>query len=322
LLDPSLAGQGIGFTGSISAASNTTLDGSLAPGSWFFPNYGAGYPANTSMINFFSTNNCIIHSIEMRGNRVTPYNGSHPSANVTAFNVRGALLWFDHVSITDFWGHSVMMAQGGDNLSFSNMEIINTTNGLWMNFPNNTPRHISLFNSEINAAQNTPYNKGASHFHMWNNYIHGAQYGGSMAGVAQNNAAGQNGLQMGDNHGGPVQIPGFIYSNNCIYKNGDTANGNVISGNAPWTIPYNYTLIPANQVETYVAANAGKEDDPAAQTTAVASGLAAGTYNVTVTDGTGCSTVCSVTMTGAPVTCNINVWLQGAYDVRLPARCC
>jgi len=73
LLDPFLSGQGIGFPNSINPASNTTLDGSLAPGCWFYPNYGVGYPANTPMINFFSTNNCIIHSVEMRGNRATPY---------------------------------------------------------------------------------------------------------------------------------------------------------------------------------------------------------------------------------------------------------
>ncbi len=347
LLDPSLAGQGIGFTNSINPASNTTLDGSLAPGSWFYPNYAAGYPANTSMMNFFSTNNCIIHSIEMRGNRVTPYNGSHVSANVGSFNVRGSLIWFDHITITDFWGQSIMIAQGGNNISLSNMKIVNTNNGLWMNFPNSTPRHISLFNSEINAAQNTPYNEGASHFHAWNNYIHGAQYGASMAGIAQNNTPGQNGpvrtlsennvfsnnnpyaergFQMGESYGGPVQIPGYIYSNGCIYKNGDTTNGNVLSGNAPWTIPYNYTLIPSNQVEAYIAANAGKDnggaatsytyqwDDPAGQSTAIATGLSAGTYNVTITDGTGCSSVCSVTMTETRIICNLNIWLEGAYD--------
>jgi len=67
--------------------------------------------------------------------------------------VRGSLVWFDHVTITDFWGN-FMIAQGGDNISLSNMKIVSTNNGLWMYFPNDTPRHISLFNSEINAAQN------------------------------------------------------------------------------------------------------------------------------------------------------------------------
>lgn len=350
LLDPSLSGQGIGFTSSINVASNTTLDGSLAPGSWFFPNYSAGYSANTSMFNHYSTNNNIIHSVELRGNRVTPYNGNHPSANAGAFNIRGANVWYDHVTITDFWGQSLMLAQGGNNVSLSNMKIVNTENGLWLYFANYTPRYVSLFNSEINAKQLTPYNEGASHFHMWNNFIHGAQYGAAMTGVAESNTPGQNGpvrtlsehnvfsnnspvaehgFPMGHSYGGPVQLPGFVYTNANVYNNGDVTSGNIIAGNAPWTIPYSYTLLPASQVEDYVAENAGKIigggsvtysyqwDDPAGQTTAIATGLTAGTYQVTVSDATGCTTVCSITMPGTPAVCNVGVWLEGALDANM-----
>lgn len=347
LLDPSVSGQGIGFPQQINAASNTTLDGSLAPDSWLFPDYNAGFSANTSMINYFSRNNCITYSIEMRGNRIVPHDGSHPSANVGAFNIRGATIWFDHVTITDFWGQSIMTAQGGDYLSFSNMKIVNTNNGVWLNYPNDTPRHISLFKSEINAQQNAPYNKGASHLHMWNNYIHGVLYGTSITGFANNTAPGQNGpvrtfsehnvysnnsyeaewgLMSGENWGGPVQIPGYIYSIGAIYTNGTGTRGNVINSTAPWTIPYSYTVLPAVQVQTFVTVNAGKVpvsgsgnysylwSDPQGQTTADATGLSAGNYQVTVTDGVGCSTVCSITMTGAPVACTVGIWLEGAYD--------
>ncbi len=346
LLDASLAGQGIGFSGSINVASNTTLDGSLAPGSWLFPDFNAGYPANTSMFNHFSTTNIIIHSIELRGNRAVPRDNNHPSANGGACNIRGGTVWYDHMTITEFYGQSVMIAQGGDNITLSNMKIVGTGNGVWLKFEDYTPRHVSLFNSEIGAQQLAPYNEGASHFHMWNNYIHDSQYGASMAGVAQNNAPGQNGpvrtfsennvfsnngaaaehgFTMGHNYGGPVQLPGFIYSTGAIYRNGDGATGNVINSGAPWTIPYSYTTMPANQVEGYVATNAGKipvtgsvsytYQWDSGHNGPVATGLAAGTYNVTVTDGVGCTTVCSVTMSGAaPITCNINLWLEGAFD--------
>lgn len=347
LLDPSIAGQGIGFTGRINFASNTTLDGSLAPGSWLYPNFNAGFPGSTNMFNFFSTNNNIVHSIELRGNRAMPYNGNHPSASVSAFNVRGSTIWFDHITITEFWAHSLMIAQGGNNVSISNLKTVNTGNGLWLYYNNDTPRHVSLFNSELNAQQNTPYNEGASHFHMWNNYIYDVLYGSSMAGFAENSAPGQNGpvrtfsennvfsnnspnaeygLPLGANWGGPVQIPGYIYSTGAIYKNGGGASGNVINTTAPWTIPYSYTTMPSNQVEAYVAANAGKItgggnvtytylwDDPAGQTTAIATGLAPGTYQVTVSDATGCTTVCSITLTSAPVVCAVKVWLEGTYD--------
>ncbi len=347
LLDPSLAGQGIGFPGRINPASNTTLDGSLAPDSWLFPDYISGFPANTSMFNHFSTNNSIIYSIEMRGNRVS---SNFPSGNVGAFNVRGSNIWYDHITITDFSGQSIMIAQGGNNISLSNLKIVNTVNGVWLYYPNDTPRYISLFNSVINAQQNAPYNDGASHFHMWNNYIHGSLYGASLAGFGANSAPGQNGpirtlsennvfsnnapaaefgLPSGGNWGGPIQIPGYIYSSGAIYNNGDVVSGNVVSPPAPWTIPYSYSLVSANQVEAYVATNAGKIlvtgnttysflwDDPMGQTSAIATGLAAGTYQVTVSDATGCSTVCSITMTGSPVVCNIGVWLEGAFDANM-----
>jgi|GEM_PF-6999922 len=56
-------------------------------------------------------------------------------------------------------------------------------------------------------------------------------------------------------------------------------------------------------------------DDPQGQTTAVANGLSAGNYTVEVTDATNCKTQCSVTLTGSSTTCNVSVWLEGAFDM-------
>jgi gliding motility-associated-like protein len=53
-------------------------------------------------------------------------------------------------------------------------------------------------------------------------------------------------------------------------------------------------------------------DDPAAQTTATATGLAAGTYNCTITSTTGCSGVVTVTVTEIP---GMNLTVVGQTDV-------
>jgi len=84
-------------------------------------------------------------------------------------------------------------------------------------------------------------------------------------------------------------------SETCGKKNG-TATATVSSGATPFT--YSWSTVPV-------------------QTTATATGLAAGVYSVTVTDNTGCSKVTSVTITSIPplsVTANLTTENCGKKD--------
>ena len=175
LLDSSLAGQEIIFTQTIFPANNVTLDGSLAPGHAMVasPNL-ARYSGMFNNTGVGDKGNKIFHSIRLDGNY-----SQHGIEHGALFLYKGDNYWVDHVEITDFLDDAIGMGfnQTGsaDYITVSNSKIHNTGKALYawyQNQVNHGQGHITAFFNELAASERNPNNRGAEHFHFFNNWVH------------------------------------------------------------------------------------------------------------------------------------------------------
>lgn len=294
LLDPSLSGKAIGFKKQIYPGNNITLDGSLAPGSVLYPDYDSGFPNNNPMINNIGVGgdgNKIFHSLTFEGRREFPYNGNR-TTNVGALFLReGNGYWVDHVEITDFWDDAILTgfssSRSSDYITISNTKIHNTDKGpgIWNIMADAMGKgHITIFASELNAAGRNPSNGGAENLHFFNNWVHDWRWQAAAVVGVGGIANGQNlgtrttdGVMLSENNvyqatnatnncaeqADPSNWGGWIYSNNRNILNGHQICGeeNYVTDNSRGPgrpeIPYDYTLLPSEQVVEHVKLNAG-----------------------------------------------------------------
>jgi len=289
VIDPSLANTAMGFPTEVYVnANNITLDGSEAPGFSMYPDYAAGYPPNLPMMNNFSIGgNKIFHNLKFDGRRIFPYQNSGNSFNVGAlFFRKGKDIWVDHVEITGFWDDAILLgmpqSNSADYITLSWLKIHNTDKGVtFYNSAaiNEGDGHLSIFNSEFNAAGRNPKNGGGEFVHQWNNYYHDWAWAADMAGAGStSNSTGkiapartysennfyENGedgaAQYSNTNSSSTAHPGIYYDNggsqfsDVQYQT--TGNHQIVSS-APWSIPYSYQVIPANQIKSKVLEGAG-----------------------------------------------------------------
>ena len=148
-----------------------------------------------------------------------------------------------------------------------------------MFYPKTSDKRISIHSSDLAGRQRNPWNQGAQYVHIWNNYIHDAQWSGPIAGLSASQYKNNNRTSPGpaniiseynvfENTGSDALrtytesagLLGYIHSNGD-----DLGGGNVIGQkNVTYTdkpslfkIPYVYSPLPVDEVKAYVIANAG-----------------------------------------------------------------
>lgn len=257
--------------------NNITVDGSEAPGFVLSPDYAAGYPINSPLLNTYDQNNVIISCLTLDGQRSATYDPNHPSYNVGALNIRSTNVWVSDVEITEFWDDGVIISRAGDFVTLSGMNIHDTDKGVLAYYPTDGNRHITIHCSILAGAQRNPYNTGASEFHVFNTLIQDSRFGAMIVGrtLAQNSSGSpftwqgdaymisESNFFLNNEAGGNPEamdtyntgfIDGHIWSSGDIL-NGDPANGDVTSPPtaAPFVIPYNYDLVTAAEVPAKVS---------------------------------------------------------------------
>lgn len=293
LLDASLKNKGIGFPQPIFPAPNTTLDGSNAPGAYFFPDYSQGYPPNQPMISTWrnqstgvEAQNFIFHCLTLDGKRSRNYDANHPSYNVGGLHIRqGRNIWIDHVEITEFWDDAILVGFAsnltGDDVTVSNTRMYNTDKGLGCFYREGSPRgsgRISILNTELSGKQRNPWCLGGENVHIWNSYIHDTRFNdANHVNSNQGSKAVVNMHLSESNHyennpraewAAVKNIPAgaqswmyidgkSVYRNNKVNIFGNVVLKNSGKGPGPFAIDYPYTLMNANQVKSYVQSNAG-----------------------------------------------------------------
>ena len=255
----------------------------LARYSGMFNNTGVGGKGNK-----------IFHSIRLDGNY-----SQHGIEHGALFLYKGDNYWVDHVEITDFLDDAIGMGfnQTGsaDYITVSNSKIHNTGKALYawyQNQVNHGQGHITAFFNELAASERNPNNRGAEHFHFFNNWVHdwrfeavvsggkGAtgfpQWAGnrtidsnmlSQSNVYEKASSAENQCAETADPAIGLEYGGWMYiDNNSIYNGlttcyhwGSANRESENSSNGPGkpNIPYAYTLLPADQVKSYVQKNAG-----------------------------------------------------------------
>ena len=295
LLDPSLAGQQIVFTETVYPANNITIDGSLAPGHALVAS--PDLPEFHLMMNNTGVGgqgNKIFHSLNFVGNR-----SQHGLEHGALALFKGNGYWVDHVEISDFLDDAIGMgfSQPGsaDFITISNSKIHNTGKALlawYQDQINHGQGHITAFFNELAATERNPNNRGAEHFHFFNNWVHDWRFEAVVSGglgvtrfpelagnrtvdsvmLSQSNVyekTSGNESQCAETadpadglaYGGWMYIDGqSIYNGlQSCYSWGDTNRVDQDSQQGPGApdIPYSYTLMPSSEVKAYIQQNAG-----------------------------------------------------------------
>lgn len=271
-LAPSLAGQTLYVSDTIYIdAENITIDGSDAPGAVFTPS--SSFQSNQVMM-YSRGPNIIINNITLKANYY-PSLGSSNNVGGIRFNNSG--IWVNKVTVSGLYDDAFDMVLNGTNATFSRIKLFNTDKGMNMFYPHDSNKSISIHSSDLSARQRNPWNQGASMVHIWNNYIHGAEWDGTIAGlnevqrslnkytnrgpayvISENNVYSNNASQSLRAYDEPAGVKGYIDSIGNIL-NGTRAIGNVDNPSNPtlFDIPYDYNLLPTDQVKEYVLAGAG-----------------------------------------------------------------
>ena len=204
--------------------------------------------------------------------------------------------WIDHCEITDFLDDSLTMgtsvASAADYITVSNNKIHNTGKalyGFYQNTVHHGQGHVTAFFNELNGAERNPNNRGAEHFHLFNNWIHDWAHEGVVSGgfgvtrfkhlagnrtkdsvmLSQSNFYESAGTrnQCAETADPYVNYGGWIYADGQSIYNGlsicgtpNHVNENSNEGPGRPHIPYSYNLLPADQVKSYVLQNVGPID--------------------------------------------------------------
>ena len=273
LLAPSLAGQTLYISDTVEiVAENITIDGSDAPGAVFTPS--SSFKSGRVMM-YARKANIIINNITLKANYYP--NGS--SNNVGGIRFGNDGIWVNNVTVSGLWDDAFDIVFSATNATFSKVKTYNTDKSINMFYPKTSDKRISIHSSDLAGRQRNPWNQGAQYVHIWNNYIHDAQWSGPIAGLSASQYKNNNRTSPGpaniiseynvfENTGSDALrtytesagLLGYIHSNGD-----DLGGGNVIGQkNVTYTdkpslfkIPYVYSPLPVDEVKAYVIANAG-----------------------------------------------------------------
>lgn len=179
------------------------------------------------------------------------------------------------------------------NCVLNTFVVIGQTDSITLNVNNST---VSCNGSCDAVANVVPSGGTAPYTYLWADGQTTSSVSGLCFGASSVTVTDANGCQKVENF--TISSPNIL---SVTTNNTDVACNSDTSGTA--------TVIPVGGTSPYTY----QWDDPASQNTATATGLAAGTYNVTVTDANGC-------FTNASVTINENS-LIAANDTVIDANC-
>ena len=276
LLAPSLAGQTLYISDTINInVANITIDGSDAPGAVFKPSESF---QSSRVMMYFRQPNVIVSNITLEAN----YFPDSSSNNVGGIRFSRDRIWVNKVTVSGLWDDAFDMVHGATNATFSKVKTYNTDKSMNLFYPHESDKRVSIHSSDLAGRQRNPWNQGAKYVHLWNNYIHESSeypwFAGTQTGYTRSQWIGSNYSQTGvantiSEHNyfrgentflayteTGNAVLGFIHSNND-----DLGEGSIIGGsNVTFTtnpslfpIPYEYNLLPTNQVKAYVLTNAG-----------------------------------------------------------------
>ncbi len=272
-LDPSLTGKTLYISDTIDIdAANITIDGSDAPGAIFKPSesfQGGGVMMYSRGPNF------IINNITLEAN----YYPDGSSNNVGGIRFSNDGIWVNKVTVSGLWDDAFDMVYGATNATFSKVKTFNTDKTMNMFYPHDPDKRVSIHSSDLAGRQRNPWNQGAAYVHMWNNYIHDAQWAGQMAGLSASQYSRNSRTSPGPAHiisehnvfedTGSDALRAYAESaglEGYIHSNGDDLGGGRVQGaeNVLYTdnpslfyIPYTYNPLPTDEVKAYVLATAG-----------------------------------------------------------------
>ena len=266
------------WSSEVKFASNVTFD---YDGVICEMKHGAGFPANTAMVNTFDTNgvpasNVIINKMWLSGDRATT-----PEDNSGGINIRCEGFWINGCTIKQFWNDAIEPARRATLGAITNCLISDTTKGILLYYPNDegSLRSITIANNYLSADQRIPYNTAGERVHIFNNLCEGTKYRAVLAGrlFGQGDFDNRTGLSIDMISEGNILRNNFRsvttpvshstynegYVDGKIWSYGDNLDtpgqGDVVidAATRPWTPPYSATIKPESEVEAYITAHAG-----------------------------------------------------------------
>ena len=184
-----------------------------------FPDFAAGFPANVVMINNTGVGgqgNKIFHSFKLDGRR----SRGGPETGALAV-YKGLNYWVNRLEITDFLDDAITVGftQPGfaDYVTVSNCKIHSTgkaLTGFYQNQISQGEGHVTAFFNELNGAERNPMNRGAEHFHFFNNWVHGWRFSA--------NHSGGLGLTQFKSSAGNRTVDSNMLSQSNVYETSNT----------------------------------------------------------------------------------------------------
>lgn len=212
--------------------------------------------------------NAIVHGLSFDGN----------NTRSSSLMIReGDNYWVDHITITgNIFDDGLTVGMGSRDTSATDVTVSNyhahdTKYAFLSGGDDKVERHpvvrTTIHSSVLSADDRNPRIKNYGNLHLFNNYIHSFKYVGANSGAnstifsesnvfsASNANNPKNALAGGTNNGGEL---GVVYSDNDIFLDVASTNSQVIMTNSSeFNLPYEYAVMPANQVVEHVLANAG-----------------------------------------------------------------